>query len=125
MGSGWWVHVLNVDALNVSRRCCSRMPLFSAVAGTGRGMGPGGGYERTGHPHLRASTVGATSGCCGSEMLDTSSAGVDGNFGGMRPRSAHASLLKKNRVTLGVTYIICLVTASESGNDSSSRMVLE
>ena len=85
-----------MDPLNNSRRCCSKMPLFSSVAGTGRGKGPGGGNERVGHPHLRTSTVGASSGCCGSGMLDTAPAEVDGNFDGMRPWSAHASLLKNN-----------------------------
>ena len=108
--------MLNVDPLNISRSCCSKMPLFSSVAGTGREKGPGGGNERVGLPHLRTSTVGASLGCCGNGMLDTA---VDGNFDGMRQRSAHASLLKNNRVTFGVTYIICLVTASESGNDTS------
>ena len=89
MGRGWWVQVLNVDPLNISRRCCSKMPLFSSVAGTGRGKGPDGGKERVGHPHLRTSTVGTSSGRCGSGMLDTAPAEVDGNIGGMRPRSAH------------------------------------
>ena len=59
MGRGWCVQTLNVEALNVDRKCCSSALLFSSVAGTGRGIGPVGGSERVGHPHVRFSAWGA------------------------------------------------------------------
>ena len=43
MGSGWWQQVLNVEALKIVRRCCSRTPLLASVAGTGSGIGLVGG----------------------------------------------------------------------------------
>ena len=58
MGRGWCVHTLNVEALKVDRKCCSSAFLFSSVAGTGRGIGPVGGGERVGHPHVRFSPRG-------------------------------------------------------------------
>ena len=55
MGRGWCVHILNVEALKVDRKCCWSELLFSSVAGTGRGIGPVGGGERVGHPHVHFS----------------------------------------------------------------------
>ena len=45
MGRGWWVHVLNVEALNMVHKCYSKVPLFQED-GTRR-------CERAGHPHER------------------------------------------------------------------------
>lgn len=150
MGRGWCVQTLNVEALNVDLKCCSSALLFSSVAGTGRGIGPVGGSERVGHPHVRFSAEGEVlvwSGRCsrdgpltvpfpeggegvlcgehcpGSGMLDAAAAVVvDGNWGGINPRSEHVSLLKNNLVTLGVTYTICLDLALVSGSEISTMM---
>ncbi len=147
MGRGWWVHVLNVEALNTVRKCCSKAPLFSSVAGTGRGMGPEGGSERAGHPHERFTLgSGGRSSCDrslawpfpeggvgvlfgesrqgrpGSGMVDAAAADVSGNLAEMMPRSKQASLLRNSLVTLGVTYTICLDVAVESVRENSSRM---
>ena len=144
MGRGWWVHVLNVKALNMVRKCCSKAPLFSSVAGTGRGMGPEGGSERAGHPHERfTSGSGGCSSCDGplawllpgggagvlfgeprpgSGMVDAAAADVRGNPAEMMPRSEQAFLLRNSLVTLGVTYTICLDVAVESVRENSRRM---
>ena len=109
MGRGWCVHILNVEALKVDRKCSSSALLFSSVAGMGRGIGPVGGGERVGHPHVRFSAEGKVLGwsggcsydgslalpfpeggggvlcgepkqdCPGSGMLDAAAVVVDGN----------------------------------------------
>ena len=61
-----------MEALKVDRKYCSSALLFSSVAGTGRGIGPVGGGEHVGHPHMRFSAEGEVLGWSGDCSCDGS-----------------------------------------------------